>query len=215
MSLATRDELTAFARGHLTGADTEVLDRVLLAAERWVQLETNWIYEVVTARTTFLDGDRALGRNREILRLPVKHRRVLYDPGTYEVVVTENGEALTVTTGYTTTADVQLVNANAERTLELVRRATSNDSLLSSQGTVPAGWARGYQNIAVTYQSGWLEADIPDDVKHVVLEVALLLYSSPKRTAKASGSTKGRSVTISDALSTYAQRVIELRKGSV
>jgi hypothetical protein len=143
--------------------------------------------------------------------VPPRYRPAHYAPGTDEITVTEDGTALVVAVGYSTTADVILRNANDPRQrLALVRRGTSPQNLLADSPATP-GWAGGVQNIAVTLKAGPATGTAPADLVQAAYELAYLFYDDPTRVGKSSSSRAGASITVERDLSKIAQMAIASR----
>jgi hypothetical protein len=170
--------------------DTE-LERCLVAAGTWVTAATGRDIEQANY-VERLDGSQAKGRGCEILYLNAGRHPITYPgSGATLLTVTEDGTALTLAEGYSTTAGVLVVNANLDAPCRLVRNGTA--------------WSDGAQNIAVAYQAGFASASVPAWIKQTVYEVALHLFKSPAWIGQAAQSAAGAAVTFQKDLSPFAQ----------
>lgn len=170
------------------GLDDEVLNRVINAATAAVETSTGRLI-MSRAHTVVVDGSRAVGRTKEVLRLA--HGPV--ESSAPAPVVTENGEALTVATGYDLDADVILDPGGSPsdkqgppRVPRLIRQRRSAQ-LQSDVGANPnLGWKPGIQNITITYTAGYqittgISTHGPEDIEQVVLALVWLMYKEGRR----------------------------------
>lgn len=197
----------AWARGKLQGATGEGLPAAILSAGAWLERAVGRRF-LKTAYTTLLDGSRASGTCGEVLYLPRAHTPVIH-AGADQVVVKENGQARTVALGYSTTAEVIVVGANEQRRCKLLRSPNSYPALADAGFEAAVGyWSPGVQNVEVTYKAGWVEAEIPDDVKATVAEIATKFYMEPVKVSKSSSSRGNSAVAFTQELSGQAQETI-------
>lgn len=194
MALITVADLTPWTDQEISTARQDEANRCCVAAQSWVEGRTGRTLEVGAAVTRYFDGSDAGGRYGDELWLPAEDRPVIHSGGDL-LTVTEDGAAVTVAVGYSTSAGAILKGANADRRGCLVRRDQA--------------WASGVQNIAVVYKLGWSTTTLPARVKELLLELALLFFREPQWIGKASVSKAGGAVTIMRELSPGAQGVLE------
>lgn len=178
----------------------EELERLIDTAGAWVKRVADWEADEA-AYTLSLDGNDAIGPQRNILLLPSKYRPVTH--AATPVTVTEDGSALVVGTGYDTGDDVTLVGADdGNARLELVKQTTP--------------WSSGYQNILVGFTAGYADADeTPFDLKQLVTEVAALMFRTPGWLGKATKSTRGGTLTFEKDLTPQSAQLLTRLKGIV
>jgi len=191
MGLSTVDRVLAWIRDdEFPPERQEELLRCINAATDSLAEVTGRTIERAT-KTVYLDGCDAGGPCGELLHLPRGDRPVIHG-GSDLVTVSENGTAVTVATGYSTTAGVVLKNANLDRPCILVRNYTA--------------WQDGYQNIAVTYKCGWTidvpgdTAPAPNKVVQLVNAMAWKIFTEPAWIGKINVAQAGSSVTFIDDL---------------
>ena len=188
------------------GRDAE-LQLCLDAAVAWLESSTG--YRLAQAsRTLILDGARAEGEGGDVLFIPRYYPGVIHLPAnSVNVVVKENGTTLTVATGYSTTAGVLLRGANERAETRLIRYG--------------GPWVAEYQNIEVTFKSGYAVEDIsgsspaakqlpPADLQHLIRELAWLTYMSPNWIGKGSETKSGQSMTWEKSLTPASKRLFDL-----
>src|SRR5262245_32622822 len=162
--------------------EDDLRDRLVKSASDWLEGETSRVFVQPTADVTiFLDGSggRVAGRYGEVLYLP-------YRPVVSVTSVKENGVALTLATGYTTTADVVRVLSEGK----LIRRPTQ--TVADPAGFAATGWSAGVQNIEVAWKPGY--AVVPYDVEQACVELTWLMYRESRRQGKQSLSRGGMSL---------------------
>jgi hypothetical protein len=184
-----------------TEAEDDVLARLVVAASDWLEGETARVFVPPVADVTiYLDGSggKVAGRCDEVLYLPFR-------PVASVTSVKENGIALTLAAGYTTTADVVKVLDDGK----LVRRATQ--TAVEPVGYGPsAGWAPGVQNIEVAYKPGY--AVVPTDVEQACVELTWLMYRESRRQGRESMSRSGMSINFVRDLAPVVADVVERYK---
>ena len=174
------------------------LIRCIAAASRMLTRITGRQLERVT-RSISLDGYAAVGVFDDVLYLPAGDRPVLHT-GSDLVTVTEDGVALTIAAGYSTSAGVILRGVNKDSPVALIRNGSS--------------WSRDYQNILVGYKCGW-SLDVPGDSQPVPDEVIQLanclswmIFQEPAWLGKLNVSAEGAAVTLSSELPEYEGAVL-------
>lgn len=185
--------LKSWAAPNMDGQRDEELARICQAAQSWLESRTRRVFEQ-TAFTRYFDGKDGSGFARRDIFLDPGHRPVVHSGATL-VTVTEDGTALTVATGYSTSAGVILVNANVDAPCILRR----ND----------CDWSGGIQNIAVTYTAGPASTGEAAIVgTQLMLEIAWLMFSSALWVGKTSVSKAGESVSWEKQLSPLSLEMI-------
>ncbi len=180
-----------------TEAEDDVLARLIVAASDWLEGETSRVFvSPVSDVTIFLDGSgsKVTGRYDEVLYLPFR-------PVVSVTSVKENGLALTLASGYTTTADVVKVLDDGK----LVRRPTQ-----AAVDTTSVGWAAGVQNLEVAYKPGY--AVVPTDVEQACVELTWLMYRESRRQGRESMSRGGMSINFVRDLAPVVADVVERYK---
>ena len=206
--IGTTAELKTWQRQRLDSADADLLTRLLNAATDYIVERTGQLWSKA-AHTRYFDGSNADGRYRDLVIVPRPYIPGWYDGGSDDVVVTENGTALTVAVGYTTSADVLISYANdAKRRMRLRRRGTNPANLLADAPTTP-GWATGYQNIAVTLNA--VADGAPADLVQAAYALAALFHDDPSRLGKTSSSKAGSAASFEGDLPLLYRRAIESR----
>lgn len=197
MALVTVADLASWTDQEIASARQAEASRCCAAAQAWLAGVTGRPIEVGAAQVHYFDGRNAGGRYRDELWLPSELRPVIHTGGDL-VTVTEDGAAVTVAIGYSTSAGAILKHANLDRRACLVRRDQS--------------WASGIQNIAVTCKAGWSTATLPSHVFELILELALLFFREPQWLGSSSKAKAGSAVTIMRALSPGALGAFESLK---
>lgn len=198
--IGNADELKEWARGKLDNANADALDRVLNAATSYIARRTGRLF-TESSHTIHMDGDRAGGRSREILRIPKRYSPVAFSGMT----VTENGTSLTLAEGYDTAVDVIVADAgNEERACRLMRRpSTPMDASIANEYTPFVSWIAGRQNVTVAFTAGWdtvTSPNVPADLVQAAYEIAWLTFSTPAMMGKASAGRAGSSVSFDKKL---------------
>src|SRR5258706_7085113 len=140
------------------------LPRLITAASELIRTLTSRNLYQRTYTSEFYDGEEAtkLGTKLYLREYPLISL----------TSVKENGNALSFGEGYQASADVVFI----KRSATLVRNAYSG-------GIYPPGgcnaWARGVQNIEVTYSAGY--AVIPFDLEQACIELVCLLIAERPR----------------------------------
>ncbi len=198
MPLTSIDRIKAWASPNMDDSRDEMLERLVDAATAWVEREANWL-AVERTHTVVLDGNDAMGH---ILLLPQKYRPVTH--GDNAVTIAEDGVALSVGTGYSTSDTVVLRGADdANARLEMMKR-----------GGAP--WSSGVQNIVVMLTCGYADEDAaPADLVQVCTEVATLMFRTPASLGKSSKSTKGGSSSFAKELSPQSRQMLDRMRQEV
>lgn len=175
------------------------LERCCRAASKWIEAAVGFEIEKVTGRVLYLDGERASGRYGDTLELPHGHRMVTVS------AITEDGAALTLATGYSTSANVIVAGNASERTWVRLRRRDQS-------------WSQGVQNVSVTYTFGFDGADsgtptVPAWIQQLANEVALLMFLSPNWIGKASMAADGVSMTWEKNLTPAGRGALDVLRG--
>jgi hypothetical protein len=173
--------------------DAEI-DRCVLVAQDWIGAQAARVLEEASF-SEFLHGDEALGRYNEILYLPPGRNRMVKHTDPDLVVVKEDGTALTLATGYSTTADALLVGSGRDERAYLIR---GNSEILQ-------GWAKGRRNIELSWKCGWTSSNVPSRVAQLVMEVSWHFFNSGK-TAGVSSVTRDNEVASIDKNLTLLSR---------
>lgn len=187
------------------------------AVEAAIAVATSWVERAAGRRslaktgalTITLDGERAEGRRRTDLWLPPDFRPVWHLTPDL-VTVSENGSALTIAAGYSSSADVLIRNANEDRPVMLYRLG---------------GWYPDRQNVVATLKVGW-DATPPDvdgnppavlplpaSIRQLVLEATLLTFNSADWMGHHNVSRAGAAVTLENELSPMAGQTLEDLRG--
>jgi len=118
---------------------------------------------------------------------------------------TENGTTLAVSTGYAPTADV-IVDLDDG----LFYRQPGQTQVPGSSVYYPGRWARGVQNVVLTYTAGY--SAIPDDLKLVVKELCAMYWKHTDRKEWniMSRSDGQRSVNLLDKLPERHRDILDL-----
>lgn len=197
------EDLKGWARGKLSEADEDQLERLLNVAAEWVQdrTGTKWVQEA--GITINVDGTDADGRHGEIIRIPATYR-----PVTAVTAVTEDGTALTVASGYSTSADVIVKNLSMwDRQCELIRR-TSADLQLADALQTYARWRGGVQNIGITFTHGY-GTSWPDRILQAVYHMAWIFHQDPGKIGKQSTGRGGHSATYSGKIPDHVEALLD------
>lgn len=198
-TLLSLEEYLTWAQQPEAGTDDTEIEEMIDAAAAWIKAHTGRLLEEDAAIVEILDGEgpRVGGRYREILYLARANKPF----GSTLPVVLENGESLTVASGYSTTAPVIWVPAEGK----LIRQGGNQQVVSPSWARTSQGWSRGYQNISVTYTGGYAAAAVPENIKQVMRELTGLFYKDPQRVGTASKSKAGHAVTLLRELSKPSQ----------
>lgn len=199
--LSSLASIRSYAATQLDTTADAGLTAALEAASDWIQKDGSRIYETATYTET-LDGDEAGGSSRELLLLDRGHR-----PASSITSVTENGVALTVASGYSTTAAVIVKNLNKERGAILIRQPSAPSGLALPGAAL--GWAPGFQNITVVKVAGYASNAIPDAIEQTCNELAWLMFRANKAVGVASSSKAGHSTQWEKRLSPTARRALD------
>ena len=169
MALVTAPELRARFAPSMTSTDRDAeLVLCIAAAQAWITAQPGGktIEEPATAFVDYLDGNEAGGHSNHLLSFPLgRHALVKHVAPSDLVVVEENGVALVVADGYSTTADVLLTGAND---LDIDRRPT----LIRGNCAGQRAWATGVRNVKLTWKCGWTSGNVPAHVKQLIMEIA-------------------------------------------
>lgn len=185
MSLVTIGDVKAWGEPGLDSLNDTALTRCIDAAEDWLERVTGRVV-TQTEFTRYFSGRDAVGACRDTIYLNAGHRPVIHS-GSDLVVVTEDGVAVTVAIGYSATADAILVGVNEDRQCAIRRNY--------------APWSgTTYDNVKVVYKAGWTTSTLPDDVEQLLIEVAWLMFRSPKWVGQASISRAGGSASFEKEL---------------
>lgn len=163
------------------GLDDVALQLAIQAASESLESWCGRLFRLADV-VEYHDGIAAHGGDRDALKLSAF-------PIVGNPTVTENGTALVVAEGYSTSADVIF-----ESNRGLLKRRPGNTTQLIAQDspTVPAlGWSQGHQNVVVTYKAGWLLEDMPHHIRHLCAEIAWRMYDDPRRSGQESVSRAG------------------------
>lgn len=201
MALVSTAEVQAWVAGDgasLPTIDATLLTECIAAAGELIVDETSRVWEVTTI-SDVLDGDSASGKHGQILFL----RRFPVTYPTDPITITENGVALTVGAGYSTSANVIVKNAGAERTCQLIRQGSNLPWYGSSSYAL---WSPGCQNITVSYKAGY--TTIPTRIKSVAKELAWLIYQRGRYTGVELVSAEGTSRKLISSLSDFSQAIL-------
>ena len=185
--LTTTAILKAWASPDLDSSRDAELALCVTRASVWVEEQSSWVIGTVTYTAKAFDGDEIRGPN---LFLPTRHRYVATPSA-----ITENGTALTIATGYDTSADViatGLLDRNEQARLQ--RRGS---------------WSAGLQNIAVTYVAGYAAGSIPADIEQLANEVAWIFFKAPMSIGRSTVTKAGHAATIDKALTPLSLMTLE------
>jgi hypothetical protein len=138
-----------------------IMDRLVSAASAAMRSLTSRYLAAATYTAEVYSGDKTLDKRRMIYLREY--------PVTAVTSVSENGSALTLATGYSTTAQVLV---------------SSEDGTLFRQNVDQ--WLPGRNNIVVTYAAGYTfprsgTNDLPYDLEQGVIELALLMFNEAQR----------------------------------
>jgi hypothetical protein len=200
VALVTNAEVIAWVEGGgaapISGYDASTLTASIAAAGEIIVGQTSRIWEK-TGVVEYFDGDAALGKYGEQIKL--RRFPVIYPVSNPDVfTVSENGVSVALLAGYTTLSGALVKDANLDRPCSLLRVGTGPSGRLS--------WARGVQNIQVSYTAGY--ATLPESIKAVAKELAWLIYQQGRKTGLDSLSESGASRKLISALSWGAQLTI-------
>lgn len=161
------------------------------------------------ARAVVFDGSRAETAAGDALYLSRRYPNVINAPGQL-LAVTENGAALTVAAGYSTSAGVLIDGPGIGGRGQTRLRRYGGPWAADSPNNVRVSFWSGYDAVgSVPLASPEIKPVPPYDLMHLVREVAWLVFSSPAWTGKSSTSTAGTSTTWEKKLSPVSQVVYE------
>jgi hypothetical protein len=176
-------------------------------AQSWIanQAGLRSLEKESAAVTLYEDGEKLTSASEFWLSAAC---RPAWHVGTSDIfTVSENGAALTVAVGYSSTASVILSGVNSMDRVRLYRAGGWS-------------WSRGLPgNISVACKCGFDTSStastnpLPLDVKRLVVEVAWLMLNGSQRTGKTSVSKAGTSVSISEDLSSAATGTLDWLRG--
>lgn len=186
--LTTLAILKSWADPNIDSARDDELNECIDRASAWIQQQACWDIGLTAARTLYFDGDEIRG---PILFLPSRYRYVL---SSTMPTVTEDGSALTVAQGYSTTADVIAIGLDERHAQVRFKRYGS--------------WSSGIQNIVVTFLSGYAAGSAPDDIIALANEVAWLYFKAPQWIGRSTMTKAGHNVTFEKQLTPMAQATL-------
>lgn len=183
MALTTAAKVKAYANPELDPTKDAELAEAVARVSAWVPYVCGRPIEEASFTERF-DGCRALGSGKDLIVLRPERRPVKHITGDL-ISVTEDGNALVLAEGYTTTAGVVVEDANEYDLPCKLRRYNQP-------------WADGYgsQNITVVYKAGLTSAHpLWPALEALANEVAWLSFSSPNWLGKATVSRAGESTS--------------------
>jgi hypothetical protein len=165
--------------------DTELSAHVASASD-WVRDEINRDMDE-RAYTEVLDGN-----NQQMIQLAHEPIKLSVVP-----VVVENGVALVVAFGFSSSADVVVKPGTlAPRESAYLARVMGPSAPITPAYAQPGRWAPGFQNITVTYTAGFDAASMPPAIKGLTKYIAARFWKEAdrKEIGIARRATGGRSV---------------------
>ena len=197
----------------------QVLNRLILTASDYIENDLSYIVRAPTTPITrFYDGDgmNIGGRFGHLLYL----RERIADLSA--LTVTENATALTVVTGYTTSANVVVQNTGTMSpqgllTKRTIRETAQGIAQVESRRNFLGGWVPGIQNIAVTFTPGWdLDQDdtdpIPQDLVHACVELTYFLFKRSGQMGVSSRSSRGGSTSFKGEIPEGVRDILDRRR---
>jgi len=202
MALITQADLENWTGSSIDASRVASVTQVILAAQSWIarQAGIRSLEKEANAVTVYLDSDNA--DNGTDLWLPPEVRPFWSGAGQDLMTVSADGQALTIASGYSATADVLIRGAHGLGLGMLYRSA----------------WGPGRSNVAVGCKVGFATSGavlLPDDVKILVMEVAWLFFTIPNMMGRTSVSKPGTSQSVDRQLSPQALATIQVLKGVV
>jgi len=193
MSVVVISDVNAWKGGNVVESAREpALEAAIAAATSWVEREGGRRSLEKKRVTVTIDGSRAEGYGRTDLWLPSDLRPVWHLAPDDLVAVSEDGAALTMASGYSSSADVRVRNANEDSPVMLFRYG---------------GWYADRQNVVASLTVGW-DTDpaatfmpLPAAVRQLVVELSWSMFNGATKLGKSSVSKSGASVSIEDSLS--------------
>ena len=167
----------------LDGVADQLLALVVQAATDHIEARTGRIFVEDTV-SVVLNGNDARGKCREILP-------PLCPPVSGVPVVTENGVALAVTTGYDANGEYDVVvdPGEAHKVGKMYRTPRGR---ASTRDRVGLGWAEGIRNITADYTgAAFPNSQAPQDIQSACVELSYLLW----QVAAKAGATESRQMS--------------------
>jgi len=204
----TIDQVKAWAPAQ-SDHDDDVLAALAESTSAYITRRTRRRVAPPAQETEIHDGDgrRVRGKWREVL---VLNWHPILDPGA--LTVTENGVALAVASGYSTTADVIVIPDKGR----LIRRPTFQTSGPVPTRTLDLGWAPGIQNISVACRGGYDATAapssanaIPSDLIQVARELVHTFFRESRRGGRTNVNRAGQSTNFDRDLSPVAKAILD------
>ncbi|HOC18439.1 MAG TPA: hypothetical protein PKK95_09235 [Vicinamibacterales bacterium] len=141
------------------------------------------------AYSAWHSGDRAVGKSRELLYLADPETGWATRRVTAITELTEDGAELPIILlpDATTFAD-------GEAAVVYAAQGKILRALVDAGKIVPKPWAYGVANIHVAYTAGYELADVPDDLRQLAIELALLYFREGARQGQTSLNVEGVSL---------------------
>jgi hypothetical protein len=203
MALAGPSDIGSWIGKDIDPSKQAELTATIAFAQAWIAQDAGLrsLEKESSAVTTYLDGSDA-GGGSTALWLPADLRPVWHS-GSDLMVVAAEGTTLTLSVGYSITADVVLSNVNTSRRVCLHKRG---------------GWlTSGPQNVAVTCKVGWhLDTGVlvaTPEIRRLIMEVAWLMFNSHAWVGKQSISKGGSSISIENDLSPGSRSTLDSLRG--
>ncbi len=189
-------------------ANDEQLDVCLNAATRQIQGMTGRAFQrqAVIER---LSGKNAQGPDKDTLLLNAAYAPI---DVTVPVIVTENGNAVSATFTYDTSAIV-FVDAGPPGIIPATPKLTRQIAaamLVTGQYPYSSSWYPGVGNITVSWTGGFAPAAIPTEIAQVCCYCAWDMFKGPTRMNKTSRSGQGASSSFTNELPYWATQIIEM-----
>jgi len=208
MALIIQSDIEAWTGVAFDVSRAGAVAQAIVSAQAWIAREVGIrsLEKEAQPVTIYLDSANAGGVGGTDLWLPPDVRPFWFFQ-TDLLAIYENGVALSVSSGYTPSADVILRGANS-----------LNVGMMWRPIWYPGTVITGRQNVQVSCKVGFdvktgTNLPVPEDVRSLIMEVALLWYQIPGSLGRKSQSKAGGSESFDNELSPMAKRTLEWLRG--
>lgn len=191
-----KDYIGAF--GKESGED-DSLKAIIAGASEFIRQETSRDWDVRSY------SDRRNGSGTKAMR--ALHYPILASPAP---TVTENGTALVVAIGFSTTADVSL----DPETGTFYRLNGPTSVINPIRWTIPGTWSKGILNVVLGYDAGFTALLMPGDIKLLCNYITARAWKEAdrKEIGVSSRATGTMNVSFLEDLPTRIDRILQARK---
>ena len=201
--LISQADIESWVGTTIDAGRTAAVSQAIGSAQAWIARQAGMrsLEKESSPPIAYLDSDNA--DNGTDLWLPPEIRP-FYHVGTDLMTVTVDGGAMTIASGYSSSADILIRGAQSLSPGMLYRPSWGSSS--------------GKLNVAVTCKVGFgavgsANLAVPEDVRILIMEVSWLLFTMPSSMGRSSVSKAGTSQSFDEKLSPQGMATLEMLKG--